>query len=291
MKLGITGNTRKESLWKPIAEFVEFLNEAGYSYMLHPNIGAGLRERGHRIEKLTTGSVETFLEWATIIISFGGDGTLLNTVNELGKRSTPILGINYGRLGFLAHVEGSEITSRMHQLESGDYEVEERLVLEATSSGSPLSVQWALNEFTVQRSGETGLLTIEVRLDGVHLNTYWADGLIVSTPTGSTAYSLALGGPIMAPGCGSILITPIAPHSLTVRPVVIPEGSEIEIRILDAEKTHVFTSDGFNQKNALADCSVCIRRASHRVHLIRFSDQDYFSTLRTKLMWGARKTE
>ena len=169
--------------------------------------------------------------------------------------------------------------------------VEERLVLEAhATSGTPLALNRAVNEFTIQRSGAAGLLSIEVLVDGVHLNTYWADGLIISTPTGSTAYSLALGGPIMAPGCGSVLITPIAPHSLTVRPVVLPDSSSIRVRVLDADRPHIFTADGMTAEGDLFHDPITIARAAHRFRLIRFKDQDYFSTLRSKLMWGARKT-
>ena len=292
MKLGITGNTGKPGLWKPVADLISFLKESSYPFVLHPELGLGLSHEGFEIESESVArDLTDFLNQSDIVISFGGDGTLLNTVYELGEHPIPILGVNYGRLGFLAHVEQSELTNRMHQLEKGDYQVEERLVLEATY-GEPANLQkvWALNEFTIQRSGETGLLAIEVEVDGLYLNTYWAAGLILSTPTGSTAYSVALGGPIMAPGCGSILISPIAPHTLTVRPIVIPETSNIVVRVLDFDKPHVFTSDGVHHNNSVTKTGLTIRKAEHQVKLVRFPDQDHFSTLRTKLMWGARKS-
>ena len=292
MKLGITGNTGKPGLWKPVEDLISFLKESSYPYVLHPELGKGLGLEGFDVDSdAIAQNLEAFLDESDIVVSFGGDGTLLNTVYELGEHPIPILGVNYGRLGFLAHVEQSELTNRMHQLENGDYQVEERFVLEGTF-GDPADQRkvWALNEFTIQRSGETGLLAIEVDVDGLFLNTYWADGLIVSTPTGSTAYSLALGGPIMAPGCGSILISPIAPHTLTVRPIVIPETSEIVVRVLDFDKPHVFTADGVHHNNSVTKTGLHIRKAGHRVKLVRFPDQDHFSTLRTKLMWGARKS-
>ena len=292
MKLGITGNTGKPGLWKPVADLISLLEESDYPYVLHPELGSGLSAEGYSVNSsVVARDLPAFLAETDIVISFGGDGTLLNTVYEIGSHPIPILGVNYGRLGFLAHVEQSELISRMHQLEKGDFQVEERFVLEGTF-GDPQDSRavWALNEFTIQRSGATGLMAIEVDVDGIFLNTYWADGLIVSTPTGSTAYSLALGGPIMAPGCGSILISPIAPHSLTVRPIVIPDSSEIVVRVLESEKPHVFTADGIHHNNLVTKTGLHIRRAGHPVKLVRFPDQDHFSTLRTKLMWGARKS-
>jgi len=176
------------------------------------------------------------------------------------------------------------------RLERGEFEVEDRLALQAIGAvSSTEGYDWALNEFTIQRSGEAGLLTLEVVVDGKMLNTFWADGLVVATPTGSTAYSLALGGPIMTPGCGAILITPIAPHTLTVRPIVIPDTSTIEITVLDPEKPHIFTSDGVIVNLTGGSQTARIRRAEFFVRLVEFPDQEYFATLRNKLMWGLRK--
>lgn len=292
MRFGITGNPGKDALWKPLSELLERFRLSEYQYVLHPDMAAGLQRHGLASEpESVASSLESFAEEADILLSFGGDGTLLNTVAAFGTSGKPILGVNHGRLGFLANVEGSEVEHRLKQLDEGDFVVEERLLLRATRrSGVALPLSRAMNEFTVQRSGEAGLLSIQVLVDDIHLNTYWADGIIISTPTGSTAYSLALGGPIMSPGCGSILITPIAPHSLTVRPVVLPESAHIRLSVLDADRPHIFTADGISTEGNLYDDPVSISQAESRVRLIRFRDQDYFSTLRAKLMWGARKT-
>ncbi|MGB1048985.1 MAG: NAD(+)/NADH kinase [Rhodothermales bacterium] len=292
MRFGITGNPSKDSLWKPLADLIQTFQDSGYSYVLHPRMAEVLaRHDLLRDAERVAGSPASFIEQADILLSFGGDGTLLNTVAAFGTAAKPILGVNHGRLGFLANVEGGALSQRLKQLDEGDFIVEERLVLQAERvNGTALPVPCAVNEFTVQRSGAAGLLAIRVRVDGVEMNTYWADGLIISTPTGSTAYSLALGGPIMTPGCGSILITPIAPHSLTVRPVVLPETVNIELEVLDEDRTYIFTSDGISAEGTSHPGPVRIHRAKHRVRLIRFKDQDYFSTLRGKLMWGARKT-
>lgn len=291
MRFGITGNPGKDTLWQPLEEVLNILNSSSYAFVLHPDMHDGLHSRGMTTPTTRVPDVRTFFDSADIILSFGGDGTLLNTVAELGDVAKPILGVNHGRLGFLANVEGSELNGRLDKLECGDFIVEERLLLKATrSSGQAFPLPRAMNEFTVQRAGDAGLLSLEVAVDGVPMNTYWSDGLIISTPTGSTAYSLALGGPIMVPGCGSILITPIAPHSLTVRPVVLSEDSVVTIRVLDEERSHIFTADGVSSADSLVGETITVRKANHRVRLIRFHDQDYFSTLRSKLMWGARKT-
>ena len=298
MVLGITGNTGKPGLWEPVYKLISFLNESSYPFVLHPELARGLIADGQPVEaSLAASTLSDFLQRSDIVVSFGGDGTLLNTAHQLGTHPTPILGVNYGRLGYLAHVEQADLIDRMKQLEEGDYLEDQRVVLEThlniqTSSGAKPkeSLVRALNEFTIQRTGDTGLMAIEVFVDDVLLNVYWADGLIVSTPTGSTAYSLALGGPIIIPGSGSILISPIAPHTLTVRPVVIPDSSLVRIKLVEADKPHLFTADGVHHQNCITQEGLCIQKAGNGVNLIRFKDQDHFSTLRTKLMWGARKS-
>ncbi len=293
MRFGITGNPGKDTLWRPLSDLIHTFRESGYTYVIHPDMAIGLERNGLLTKPDNVASDDqAFIDAADILLSFGGDGTLLNTVAAFGEHAKPVLGVNHGRLGFLANVEGGELIDRLNQLDEGDFVVEERLVLEAERLDGPsLPVPRAVNEFTVQRSGAAGLLSIRVRVDGVVMNTYWSDGLIISTPTGSTAYSLSLGGPIMAPGCGSILISPIAPHSLTVRPVVLPDSAVIELEVLDAERPHIITSDGISVEGTKHPGPIRIKRADHHVKLIRFKDQDYFSTLRSKLMWGVSKTQ
>jgi len=291
MRFGITGNTSKKNLWQPVIEFVSWLASTDLDYVLHPDVSPGLIARGLEAEKTQAAEDEVgFLDTSDLILSFGGDGTLLNTAHHVGQREIPILGVNFGRLGFLAHTESAGLSRAIERILDGDFVVNERLALKAARSNDhDLPEPWALNEFTIQRTGETGLLAMEVRVDDRLLNRYWADGLIISTPTGSTAYSLAVGGPIMSPGCGGILINPIASHTLTVRPIVIPENSVIDVRVLDPDKSYVVTADGISQVFEHESPTIRIQRADHVVRLVTFPDQDYFSTLRNKLMWGARK--
>ena len=290
MILGITGNTRKEKLWHPVADLVRWLDEEGIAYCLNPDVRAGLRAR-----KLIDheGGMEHAGTWprpADVMLSFGGDGTLLNSAHEIGDQGIPILGINIGRLGFLADVEVGKVQETVRRLLQGDYRIESRMVLEATvDNGFTLNARWALNEFVLLRSGETGMISIEVTVDGAFLNTYWADGLIIATPTGSTAYSLSVGGPILVPGCGSVVLTPIAPHTLTARPIILPDTAIIEARVLNYEEPYVFNADGKSTVFAERTMKLTVQRARHTVNLVKFSGQHFFQTLRTKLMWGMRK--
>lgn len=291
MRLGITANTSKDALWKPVSESVALLSSLGQEAVLHPDIHDGLTRKGltaHLPRRAR--NLDAFLDDSDVVLSFGGDGTLLGTARTIGERNIPILGVNYGRLGFLANVEAADLSSAVQQLNEGQYTIENRLVLDMTiHSGDRAVSRRALNDCSLQRSGEPGLLSLDVMVDGRLLNTYWGDGIIVSTPTGSTAYSLALGGPIMAPGCGGILITPMAPHTLTVRPVVLPEQVQIEIRIASDNPDYAITADGQADLFGREQTRVCVKKAATGVRLVQMDNSDYFSTLRNKLMWGARK--
>ncbi len=292
MIFGITGNTHKEQLWRPVADLVHWMVREGIAFRLHRNVAEGLITRGLLDEKLCAShGVERLAEHVDVILSFGGDGTLLNSAHEIGERGTPILGVNIGRLGFLADVEVAHMRETVRRLLAGDYRIEARMVLEAQAdNGAELRARWALNEFVLMRSGETSMVSIEVKVDGAPLNVYWADGLIIATPTGSTAYSLSVGGPILVPGCGAVVLTPIAPHALTARPIVLPDRSVIEARVLNYERPYVVTADGKSSVLTNRPLRLTIRRARHTVNLIKLPEQHFFRTLRSKLMWGVRKS-
>ncbi|HET6567687.1 MAG TPA: NAD(+)/NADH kinase [Rhodothermales bacterium] len=291
MKYGITGNTHKETLWRPVAQTVNWLHEHGLSFCLRADVATGLQNRrlvdpilcSEHTEEDLAGSVD-------VLLSFGGDGTLLNTAHEVGRRGTPILGVNIGRLGFLADIEVGHIQEAIRDLELGRFRTEQRMVLEARVQDGSQNASWALNDLVIERSGESKLLSIDVAVDGTHLNVYWADGLIIATPTGSTAYSLSTGGPIMAPGCGAMILTPVAPHMLTVRPLVLPDSAVIEAQVLNAHPHYVLAADGKSME-VNGNVKVIIRRADHTVNLLKLPGQHYFQTIRSKLMWGMRSFE
>jgi NAD+ kinase len=225
-----------------------------------------------------------------ILLSFGGDGTMLRTAHQVAGREVPILGVNIGRLGFLAEVEINSIHAAIEAIEEGRCRIEKRSVLEAFLEHDGHSeTTFALNEVVFSRSGMTTLMSVQVTVDGEYLNTYWADGLIIASPTGSTAYSLSAGGPIVAPGSKVISITPIAPHTLTARPIILPEHCVIKARVTGEGLPYVFAVDGRSMVLEHQESNVTIRRARHDVRLVKLPDQHYFSTLRGKLMWGASK--
>lgn len=223
---------------------------------------------------------------ADLLFSIGGDGTILDTVPFVLDSGIPVAGINMGRLGFLSSISKNEIANAVNSVFTGDYTVEQRSLLELVSPEKVFDdVKYALNELNVIRNPEHSLLAIKVFVDDVYLNTYWGDGILLATPTGSTAYSLSAGGPIIAPNAKNFVITPIATHNLTVRPVVIPDDSTIRIQVEGREKSFVFSMDS---RNCTLDTSVQleVRKAGFCLNLVRMRGEDFFGTIRNKLMWG-----
>jgi len=293
MVYGITGNPTKDNLWDPLAALVQRLLDDGLEFWIHEPIAEGLVERDLFSRPVCRDhAVSDITEAGDLVLSFGGDGTLLRTAHLTGPNDTPLLGVNVGRLGFLADIEIEQVHDALEALEAGDYRVEERLVLQAQlESHSAFDTEWALNEFVLDRSGAAGLIEIEVTVNGTPLNTYWADGLIIGTPTGSTAYSLSTGGPIIAPGVEAVILTPIAPHTLTVRPIVLPADATITCRVLENDQPYVFAADGRSTMFEEHDLQFSVERAAHTVNLVKLPGQHFFHTLRSKLMWGVRRSE
>ncbi len=223
---------------------------------------------------------------ADLMFSIGGDGTILDTVPFVRDSGMPVVGINMGRLGFLSSISKNDIEEAVQCVLSGNYLVEQRTLLELIEPHDVFGdVRYALNELNVIRNPEHSLLAIKVFVDDVYLNTYWGDGILLATPTGSTAYSLSAGGPIIAPNAKNFVITPIATHNLTVRPVVIPDDSTIRIQVEGREKKFVFSMDS---RSCTLDTSVQleVRKAHFCLNLVRMRGEDFFSTIRNKLMWG-----
>ena len=223
---------------------------------------------------------------ADLLLSIGGDGTILDTVPFVLDSEIPVLGINMGRLGFLSSVPKNEIAQAVESVLSGSFTIEQRTLLELVSPDNVFGdVRYALNELNVIRNHEHSLLAIKVFVDDTYLNTYWGDGILLATPTGSTAYSLSAGGPIIAPNAKNFVITPIATHNLTVRPVVIPDDSTIRIQVEGREKKFVFSMDS---RSCTLDTSVQleVRKAGFCLNLVRMRGEDFFGTIRNKLMWG-----
>ncbi len=240
--------------------------------------------------KLRPGSVEVFEGsdfTADFVISMGGDGTLLRAAGVVGSKNIPIIGINMGRLGFLADIVPAETESALDSLYRGDYTIENHSVICVEADGKPLpGVCNALNDIAVLKRDNASMISIRTSINGEYLVTYQADGLIVSTPTGSTAYSLSNGGPIIVPQTGILCLTPVAAHSLNIRPMVIPDDSEITLTVESRNHNFFIAVDGQSSK-CNENTVLTIRKASYNIKIVKRSSQKYFSTLRQKMMWGA----
>jgi NAD+ kinase len=222
------------------------------------------------------------------LLSIGGDGTFLEAITFIRDSRIPIVGINSGRLGFLANIAGCEVDKALDDLLSNNYTIEERSVLQLTSSQSLFSdFPFAFNECTIQKIGSS-LITIHVYSDGVFLNSYWTDGLIIATPTGSTAYSLSVGGPIVTPQSHAFIISPIAPHNLNVRPLIIPDSSNLTLTVEGRTNSFLVTLDS---RSVMSDVKteITLSKGSFPVRMIKLPMIDFYTTLRNKLMWGVDK--
>ena len=222
------------------------------------------------------------------VISIGGDGTILRSANEIGELSIPIIGLNKGRLGFLANSPIEIIDSIIEKITNSNYRISERTIIQVEFEGKTKN---ALNEISISRKNTTSLITIDTKLNDQYLNTYWADGLIISTPTGSTGYSLSCGGPIIMPDSKNLVLTPIAPHNLNARPLVISDNKQIEISINGRENEYFVSADS-QIFSVNIDSKINISKAPYFLKMVEFEEDSYINTLREKLMWGKdRRTE
>lgn len=227
------------------------------------------------------------IEGVDYVISMGGDGTFLEAANKVGDREIPILGVNMGRLGFLADVLPSEIETTLDHVLRGDHIIEDHTVIKLETNGETVECNpFALNDIAVLKRDSASMISIRAYVNGDFLVNYQADGLIIATPTGSTAYSLSNGGPIIVPQSGSLCITPVAPHSLNIRPIVINDTSVIELEVCSRSHNFLVAVDGRSMKMA-EETRLTIRKAPYTIKLIKLKSQRYFSTLHEKLMWGA----
>lgn len=223
---------------------------------------------------------------ADVLLTLGGDGTLLDTVTLIKDSGIPVMGINFGRLGFLASVNKIEIKSALTQLIRGEFTLENRSLLALESESNLFGGDnFALNDVTIHRRDTSAMMVIHASMNGEFINSYWADGLIIATPTGSTAYSLSCGGPIIYPGSENFVVTPIAPHNLNVRPMVLPDANTLSFEVEARESKFLVSCDS---RTATVERSVKIslKRASFGLNLIRLSNETYLKTLRNKLLWG-----
>ena len=223
---------------------------------------------------------------ADAVISIGGDGTFLRTATRVGSKGIPMVGVNTGRLGFLADITTDRITDAITRIHNGDYTLEERNLLQISMEGLPQGhTPYALNDIAILKHDISSMIQVATSVGGTPMITYQADGLVVATPTGSTAYSLSVGGPIIAPGTNVICLTPVAPHSLTMRPLVLPAGETIHLDVSSRSHSFLVSIDG-NSFSCPEHTAIEISRAPFRISVIKPAKGDFFATLREKMFWG-----
>lgn len=220
------------------------------------------------------------------IVCFGGDGTILNAATIIKDTEVPIIGINTGRLGFLATISKNKIATLLDKIMKKNYKISNRSLLHIKSSDTSINTPLALNEISVSAKENTSMINVKVFLNNKYLNTYWADGLIIATPTGSTGYSLSCGGPIVMPESNNFIITPIAPHNLNVRPLIVSDQNIIKLEIIDNNtRKFLLSMDSRNQYIKNSTC-ITIQKASYNIKLVEIESINYSKTLREKLFWG-----
>lgn len=279
MKVGIIANkSYSEQIAPFFKKFLEWLNENDVDFCVEAEF-AELAGYPYGI------SILTMLSKVELLIILGGDGTILRAARLMGKHQIPMLGIRFGRLGFLAELSGDTYEEELRDILSGNYRIDERMVLETHVSTYDESY-YALNDIVLLRSATSRLLTAEVFVDDEYMNTFRSDGIIVASPTGSTAYSLSAGGPIVTPGMNAFIINPICPHMLSNRPMVVSGNREIHIRFKELSDGCIVSFDGQQDTPVEPDTLINVRRAEHKVFLVRTKNSNFYSVLRNKLNWN-----
>lgn len=287
MIFSVIANHERSAVYKPIHFLAKWATEKGHEVLVSPQIYDNLHNPLPVITRCE--SEKSAVEKSDVAMTSGGDGTILWAARNVLNSGKKILGVNSGRMGFLANIKQSQLGEALDAVEKKNYSLDKRFLLEAQVNDSPKI--YALNEFLFSKKGKASMITITVECDGEFVNKYWADGILVSTPTGSTAYNLSSGGPIVMPETNVLVITPINPHNLTTRPIVLPAEKPIRIKITPEDQEVLFSNDGeipeINGDIKVVD----IKRTDFQIELIQLPGQSYFETLRTKLMWGADMRE
>ncbi len=287
MKFGIAGNPDKSELPALVEKLIHRFAKEKVKFVVHDNIAAPLRQKLSR-QALAKARFVGDRELGTscdILISLGGDGTILRLARTVAGQGTPILGINLGKLGFLAEVSLDELDACISNVLRKRYIIEERMMLEGKANGLRPRY-YALNDIVVDKAGSSRVMDIETYVGKEYLATFTGDGLIVSTPTGSTAYALANGGPIVTPNNSAIVISPICPHTLTIRPVLVPDHSVIRLKISSAPGKIRFTADGQQERLLDPPVEVTVQKAPFAARLVKRHNSSYYDLLRRKLQWG-----
>ena len=289
MKIAVYGPAFNERSEAAIQTLIVYLNSKTAEVAFEKNFHASIvAESNIDIRSSGFGTFESLDRSYELLISIGGDGTILRAITYVKDLEIPIVGINTGRLGFLATIPINNIESAMDLIFLGQYRISKRSVLSLTtdSEDAVFDLNFALNEITVSRKNTTSMISIETWLNDEFLTSYWADGLIVSTPTGSTCYSLSCGGPVIMPEADNLVLTPIAPHNLNARPLVISSKRVIKLKVSGRENVHLVSLD--SRINTLSNnTTITIQKAPYNINMLELEEESFLETLRNKLLWGA----
>ena len=280
--------TKENSVY--FKEVLDTLAAFGWNPILEKNLKNQMVKKMNLSDKMDEFSSHSdFHKGIDLAMSIGGDGTFIKSVGFVRDSGVPILGVNTGRLGFLATISKDQIHNTMEQVKQKKFEYQKRSLLRIDTEENLFGEDnFALNEVTFHKKDTSSMLTVHAYLDSNYLNSYWADGLIVATPTGSTAYSLSCGGPIITPGCQVHILTPIAAHNLNVRPMVVPDHMPIKVSIEGRERKYLISLDG-NSKNIREGEEVLVTKAEFMINVIKFEENNFLDTIRNKMMWGIDK--
>ena len=290
MTIAIFGSPYPEHFSKYIQHLIKKLETEHINLIIEKEFSIFL-ENNIRFNKSisTFNSYETLKNKADLLLSIGGDGTLLKAVTYVRESEIPIMGINTGRLGFISSISADQIDDAITDILKGNYKINERTLLELSSDKNLFKEKnFALNEVAVSKKDTSSMIRIDAYVDDEFLNTYWADGLVVSTPTGSTGYSLSCGGPIIMPGTNNIIITPNAPHNLNVRPIVIDDNSVVKLKVEDRDQLALVSLDS-RSRAFDSETELIIKKADFKVRLVQPQNNSLIKTIRHKLMWGLDK--
>jgi len=281
---GVVGNPAKKKVWDLLPKLLTWFSRHQKVVYVSEELESSLQPGMEGIHLMPAEQVAKKVD---LLLALGGDGSILHTARLVGNSGTPILGIRLGGLGFLAEVYLDEIYDRLHRLVEGSYHIEQRMTIAAdVREAGDLGHYVALNDFVFNRARPLRMLSIRVCVDGAYLNTYSADGLIVSSPTGSTAYSLSVQGPIVVPNLDAMVINPISPHSLTARPVVVKGDSKITVEFESGENDLLMSVDGQIEVKATTQSVIHVSRGEYPINLVVWKERTFFDVLRRKMQWG-----
>jgi NAD+ kinase len=285
MTFGIAGNVRKGDVPIVAQRVIERFISEGVDFVVEKTLASVVRKKLRLKSVGRTVSEKDLPARCDMLVSLGGDGTILRLARQVAEKGTPLLGVNLGKLGFLAEVSVEDLDACLTEVLKGDYFIVERMMLQATILKNSRTYI-ALNDIVVDKFGSSRVLNFETHVNAEYLATFTADGIILSTPTGSTAYAMANGGPIVTPHNRAITINPICPHSLTARPVIVPDDSVIRIKVVSSDNKVRFTADGQDEVLIRPPTEIRVKRSPFSARLVKRRNTSYYDLLRKKLNWG-----